>query len=205
MTGRFIVLEGGEGAGKSSQIERLADRLRRRDLDVVTTFEPGDTALGREIRALTHHFEGPLDPRAEALLMAADRAQHVAEVVRPAIARGAVVISDRYIPSSIAYQGVARGLGAEAISRISAWATDDLVPDCVVVLDVDDATAATRIPVATDRLEAEGEAFHEAVRTAYRSLAAEHGWVIVDGNAPPEAVADAVWSAVLEVVPEWGS
>ena len=120
MTGRFIVLEGGEGAGKSTQLDRLAARLRDRGCDVVTTFEPGDTPLGAQIRAMTHHFDGPMDPRAEALLMAADRAQHVATVVRPALTRGAVVISDRYIPSSIAYQGVARGLGVDAIAKLSA-------------------------------------------------------------------------------------
>lgn len=201
--GRFIVLEGGEGAGKSTQIARLAERVAALGLEAVVTFEPGATALGKEIRALTHHFDGPVDARAEALLMAADRAQHVAEVVRPALARGAVVISDRYIPSSVVYQGVARGLGADAIAQLSVWATDNLVPDCVVVLDVDAATAARRVPAATDRLEAEGDAFHEAVRSAYRELAATSGWVIVDGTATPDAVADAVWSGVTARVPTW--
>ena len=205
MTGRFIVLEGGEGAGKSTQLDRLAARLRDRGCDVVTTFEPGDTPLGAQIRAMTHHFDGPMDPRAEALLMAADRAQHVATVVRPALTRGAVVISDRYIPSSIAYQGVARGLGVDAIAQLSAWATDDLEQDCVIVLDVDGGTVGTRIPAATDRLEAEGVMFHNAVRRAYLDLAAQHAWPVIDGTADPDTVADAVWTAVVASVPEWAS
>ena len=204
MTGVFIVLEGGEGAGKSTQIAGLADRLRAQGRDVVVTFEPGATALGAEIRKLTHHFDGPLDARAEALLMAADRAQHVAEVVRPALERGAVVISDRYIPSSVVYQGIARGLGADEIARVSRWATGGLGPACVIVLDVDAAVAAQRVPEATDRLEAAGAEFHATVRAAYRELAAEHGWALVDGAAPADAVADAVWAAVLQAVPGLG-
>ena len=202
--GAFIVLEGGEGAGKSTQIAELADRMRTAGREVIETFEPGATPLGSAIRALTHHFDGPLEPRAEALLMAADRAQHVAEVVRPALARGAVVLSDRYVPSSLVYQGVARSLGVGAIEEISAWATAGLEPDVVIVLDVDDATASRRVPEATDRLEAEGPSFHEAVRHAYRDLAAQHGWSVVDGTASPEAVADAVWAIVVEAVPDLG-
>lgn len=199
--GVFIVLEGGEGAGKSTQIAMLADRVRASGREVVVTFEPGATSLGTAIRALTHHFDGPLDARAEALLMAADRAQHVAEVVRPALLRGDVVISDRYVPSSLVYQGVARGLGGDAIEQVSVWATSALEPDIVIVLDVDDETARQRVPKATDRLEAAGESFHQTVRAAYRELAAEQGWSIVDGTALPESVADAVWSAVVRAVP----
>lgn len=201
--GRFIVLEGGEGAGKSTQLVRLGERLAERGAEIVRTFEPGATALGKEIRALTHHFDGPLDSRAEALLMAADRAQHVAEVVRPALERGAIVLSDRYVPSSLVYQGVARGLGIEAIAELSAWASDGLTPDCVIVLDVDAATARGRVPQATDRLEAAGDAFHDAVRAAYRDLAGTFGWGLIDGTADPDAVAAAVWAAVVAAIPDW--
>jgi dTMP kinase len=197
----FIVLEGGEGAGKSTQIERLAQRFRSAGREVVVTFEPGATSLGAEIRKLTHHFAGPLDARAEALLMAADRAQHVAEVVQPALDREAIVVSDRYVPSSLVYQGVARELGTDAIRAMNDWATVGLIPDCVIVLDVDADTAARRVPEATDRLEAAGAAFHDAVRAAYRDLAAQHGWVVVDGTAAPDVVAAAVWSAVIAVAP----
>ncbi|MFZ4516310.1 MAG: dTMP kinase [Acidimicrobiia bacterium] len=203
MIGRFIVLEGGEGAGKGTQVPRLAARIAASGREVVTTFEPGGTALGARIRELTHHFDGPLDARAEALLMAADRAQHLAELVRPALERGAVVISDRFVPSSIVYQGIGRELGADAIAEINAWATNGLVPDCVVVLDVDAAVAATRVPTATDRLEAAGDEFHARVRASYRELAGAQGWAIVEGGGTPDGVADAVWAAVVRAIPEF--
>ena len=133
--GLFVVLEGGDGCGKSTQVVRLAERFRDEGREVVTTREPGATPAGAAIRAVVLG-DGPLDARAEALLIAADRAEHAARVVRPALERGAVVVSDRYVPSSLAYQGVARGLGVEEIERLSAWATGDLRPDLVVVLDV---------------------------------------------------------------------
>lgn len=202
MNGRFIVLEGGEGAGKGTQLPLLAARIAATGREVVTTFEPGGTPLGARVRELTHHFDGPLDARAEALLMAADRAQHLAELVRPALARGAVVISDRYVPSSVIYQGIGRELGAKEVAELNAWATDELEPDCVVVLDVDAATAATRVPAATDRLEAAGAEFHATVRASYRSLAEEYGWALIDGMQPVDEVAAAIWSAVTRAIPE---
>jgi dTMP kinase len=196
MNGRFVVLEGGDACGKSTQVTRLAARLRAKH-DVVETFEPGATAAGRHIRALVLEGDEPLAPGAEALLMAADRSQHVAEIVRPALARGAWVVSDRYVPSSLAYQGVARGLGVEDLERLSAWATDGLDPDLVIVLDVPDEVAASR-GSASDRMEREAEAFHARVRAAYRELAGPRGWVLVDGSGDVDTVAEKVWAVVEE-------
>jgi dTMP kinase len=200
-TGRFIVLEGADGSGKSTQVARLAERLRAGGLTVVETFEPGATALGARIRALV--LDGPSasvggaapDATTEALLMAADRAQHVAEVVQPALDRGDWVVCDRFVPSSLVYQGVARGLGVEAVAAANAWATGGLVPDVVVVLDVTDDVADSRRS-QSDRLEREGGEFHAAVRAGYRELARGQGWELVDGNGPAESVAEHVWSVV---------
>jgi dTMP kinase len=196
MTGKFVVLEGGDASGKSTQAARLAARLRSSH-EVVETFEPGATPAGARIRALVLDGNEPLSARAEALLMAADRAQHVDDVVRPALARGAWVVSDRYVPSTLAYQGVGRALGVEELARISAWAAENLEPDLVVVLDVSDEVAAAR-RAAGDRMEREAEAFHDRVRDAYRRLAASRGWVLVDGSGDVDAVAAKVWAVVEE-------
>lgn len=196
--GRFIVLEGGEGSGKSTQVPRLARRLRSAGREVVVTFEPGATIRGAELRRFLLDDEDPLDARAEMLVMAADRAQHVADVVRPALERGADVVSDRFEPSTLAYQGEARGLGVDAVESISRWATGDLVPDLVVVLDVPDDVGDSRVPEARDRVESEGAAFHASVRAAYRVLARTRGWVVVDGSGQPDEVAEAVWAVVAE-------
>jgi len=198
--GRFVVLEGGEGSGKSTQAEIVGARLRAAGREVVATFEPGATALGRDLRRLLLHSEAPLDPRAELLLLASDRAQHVAEVVRPAVRRGAVVVSDRYEPSTLAYQGVARGLGVDEVLQASRWASGGMVPDLVLVLDVPDDVAAARLPPSLDRMERAGDAFHAAVRAAYRDLAPRFGWTVLDGSGTPEVVAGAVWAAVAPVV-----
>ena len=140
MTGRFIALEGGEGSGKSTQAKLLADAI-----GAIATFEPGDTALGVGIRAvLLDPATASLDDRAEALLMAADRAQHVAEVIRPALADGRHVVCDRYFGSSVAYQGYGRGLSTDWIATLSAWATEGLMPDLTVLLDVPTGVAAAR-------------------------------------------------------------
>jgi dTMP kinase len=165
----------------------------------VATREPGATPAGAEIRALVLGG-GDLDSRAEALLIAADRAEHVAEVIRPALARGAVVVSDRYVPSSLAYQGVARGLGVEEVARLSKWATGGLDPDLVVVLDVDPAAAVARRAAPQDRMEREPDSFRALVRDAYRDLAGRFGWTLLDGSAPVEEVAEQVWTAVRPLV-----
>lgn len=191
--GRFIVLEGGDATGKSTQALVLAQRLRTAGRDVMTTFEPGATRVGESLRNLV--LSEQLDPRAEALLIAADRAQHVAEVVRPALERGTDVVSDRFVPSSLAYQGVARGLGVEEIWRLSEWATGGLEPDVVVVLDTHEDVIQTRRAEPSDRLEREGSAFHQRVFAAYRELAERHGWVLVDAHGSIDEVAQRVWKA----------
>lgn len=196
--GRLVVVEGGEGSGKSTQVPRLAARLREAGREVVVTFEPGATARGRQIRDVLLEHHTPLEPRAELLLMAADRAQHVGEVVEPALARGADVVSDRFTPSTLAYQGVARGLGVDEVERITTFATGGLEPDVVVVLDVADEVAESRLPADRDRVEDAGATFHAAVRAAYRDLAASRGWVVVDGTATADDVEAAIWSVVAD-------
>ena len=197
--GVFVVLEGGDGCGKSTQARILCSRLRDGGREVVRTREPGATEAGAGIRELVLGA-GRLVPRAEALLIAADRAQHVAEVVRPALARGAVVVSDRYVPSSLAYQGVARGLGVDEIARLSEWATDGLQPDLVLVLDVDPGEAAARRAGPQDRMEREPDSFRAQVNQAYRDLSGRHGWTLLDGSAPIEVVADRIWAAVRPLI-----
>jgi dTMP kinase len=198
VSGRFVVLEGGDGSGKSTQMPRLADWLRGRGVDVVVTREPGGTPLGQTLRALVLEGEDSIDANTEALLMAADRAQHVAEVIRPALASGAWVLSDRHVPSSLVYQGVVRELGVEAIEQVNEWATGGLAPDLVIVLDVSEEVAATRRPGTPDRLEREGDRFHAGVRAAYRDLAVTRGWCVIDGSGSPDTVADRVAAAVAE-------
>jgi dTMP kinase len=198
VAGHFVVLEGGDASGKSTQAALIVERLRGLGRDVVLTFEPGATEVGAAIRTLLLHAAASMDPLAETLLLAADRAEEVADIVRPALARGADVVSDRYVPSSLAYQGAGRGLGVEKVENLNRWATGGLEPDVVIVLDVDDAVAASRRAGPGDRLERAGAEFHAAVRDAYRSLAIERGWALVDGNADVDVVAERVWSVVRE-------
>ncbi len=201
MSGLFIVLEGGEGSGKSTQAARLAARLRDEGLDVVETFEPGATAFGARLRDLLLHDSDAIDARAELFLLASDRAQHVEEVIAPALGRGAVVVCDRYSPSTLAYQGRARGLDLEMVAEVCRLAEGDIEPDVVVVLDVDDDVARARAPRHPDRLERAGDDFHAAVRAAYRELAPRQGWVVVDGNGSIDDVAAKVWAAVVLHLP----
>lgn len=195
--GVFIVLEGGDGAGKSTQVQRLADWLEGRGVEVVRTREPGGTPLGGRIRELLLHGDD-VSARAEALLFAADRAHHVATVVRPALERGAVVLQDRYVDSSAAYQGAGRELDPDEIARLSWWATEDLRPDLTVLLDVVPATGHERRDGTHDRLEQEAEDFHARVREHFLRLAeAEaHRYLVVDGSLPVEEVAEIVRAAV---------
>jgi dTMP kinase len=199
VSGRFVVLEGGDGSGKSTQCARLLDALVARGIDVHATAEPGGTALGAHLRRLL--LDGDtVAARAEALLMAADRAEHVAGVIRPALAAGRWVLCDRHVPSSLVYQGVVRGLGVDAIASLSAFAVDGLVPDAVLVLDVDDAVAESRRSGRDDRLEREGVEFHRSVRAAYRDLAPRFGWTLVDGAGAPEAVTDRLVAALAPML-----
>jgi dTMP kinase len=198
LPGRFLVLEGGDATGKTTQAGRLAARLREHGREVLLTFEPGGTPLGADLRRLLLDGTGTVEPEAEALLMAADRAQHVLEVVRPALARGDWVVSDRFVPSSLAYQGVGRGLGVPAIELVNGIATGGLDPDLVVVLDLPPEVATERFGAARDRLEEEDDAFRLAVHEAYRDLAGTRGWVLLDASGPVEEVADRIWGVVTE-------
>lgn len=192
--GRLIAFEGGEGTGKSTQAARLAARL-----GAVLTREPGGTALGSRVRELVlGRGAGDPDPRAETLLMAADRAQHVVEVIRPALGEGRDVVTDRYSGSTFAYQGYGRGFDLDDLARLSAWASDGLEPDLVILLDVDEATADARRCREPDRLEAAGREFHRRVLDGYRQLAAARGWVVVDGNGTVDEVEARVAAAVAE-------
>ncbi len=196
MSGSFLVIEGGDAAGKTTQARVLAARLRESGRTVVETFEPGATDVGGVIRALLLDGPSTIDPLVEALLLAADRAQEVVEVVRPALAQGSDVVSDRYIPSSLAYQGVARGLGVDFVESINRAATRDLDPDLVVVLDVADGVADQRHSPG-DRLEREGPEFHATVREAYRALARERSWLVIDGNGSVEDTSEQIWKVVV--------
>ncbi|MDM7883806.1 dTMP kinase [Curtobacterium citri] len=206
MTGRFITLEGGDGAGKTTQAALLTDWLEASGRTVVRTREPGGTDLGQRIREMVLHERGHVAPRAEALLYAADRAHHVETVVRPALERGEVVLQDRYIDSSVAYQGVARGLGADRIRSVSEWAADGLAPDLTVLLDLDVTVGRARVAAARgdtfDRLESEAAAFHETVRGAFLDAAAAEParFLVVDASAPAEDVQRAVRTAVGALV-----
>lgn len=189
--GFFVVFEGGEGAGKSTQMSAFVRWLEAQGEDVLTTREPGGTAIGGRIRGVLLDKDATeMDPRAEALLYAADRAQHVAEVIRPALEAGKVVVSDRFIDSSLAYQGIARGLGVEEIYRISGWGTGGILPNLVFYLKVDAKEGLSRVPGEPDRLESEAGDFHERVGDAYAALAKRFSqrFVVIDASQSAEDV-----------------
>lgn len=196
--GLFVAFEGGDGAGKSTQARALADSLTAAGLEVVLTREPGGTPAAEAIRdvVLTPQYAG-LDPRAEALLFAASRGEHVARLVRPALERGAVVITDRYLDSSIAYQGVARGLGLEVVEELNLWATRHLLPDLTVVLDVEAGAGLDRV-TDPNRLEDEPTSFHAVVVQAFRDLAArEPGrYLVLPASGSREEIAAAILDRV---------
>ena len=199
--GLFVTFEGGDGAGKTTQatlLERWATEAGR---TVVRTREPGGSEVGVLIREIVLHHRGDVAPRAEALLYAADRAHHVATVVRPALARGDIVIQDRYLDSSVAYQGTGRVLGADEVRDLSLWATEGLLPDLTVLLDLDPATARRRLDADDkpfDRLESEQTSFHERVRAAFLSLAAAEPdrFLVLDASRPADELAAAVRARV---------
>lgn len=193
-SGLFLVFEGGEGSGKSTQMEILRQFLVDRGKKVVVTHEPGGTQIGERLRkVLLDPASSTMSPKTEALLYAADRAQHVSEVIMPALAEGAIVICDRYVDSSIAYQGLVRGLGADEIGGLNRWGTEGLTPDLVFLLDVDAEQGLERGGI-TDRIEQEGADFHRRVREAYRLLAERHNdrFVVIDASRHPEKVAEEI-------------
>lgn len=212
--GLLIVFEGGEGAGKSTQVTRLAEALKTYGRTVVVTREPGATLIGGRIRSIVLDKPGfdadaPLAPRAEALLYAADRAHHVATIINPALHRGAIVISDRYVDSSLAYQGAGRTLPHDEVLWLSSWATGGLRPDLVVLLDIDPAVGLARAAGrgGRDRVEAESLAFHGRVRTAFLELAAADPdrYLVVDASDPVDVIAFAVRERVHQMLPSGGS
>lgn len=194
MSGTWVVFEGGDGVGKTTQLEILAEWLSMRHPHVFTTREPGGTELGRELRLALMHGDH-VAPRAEALLYAADRAHHIHTLVRPALERGAVVLQDRYLDSSIVYQGGARGLGDE-VERISMWATENLLPDLTIVLDM--APAEERLSRDLDRVERETAEHAEQIRQGFLALAARapERYAVVDAARPVDEVAADVRAVV---------
>lgn len=198
MPGRFIALEGGEGCGKSTQARRLADHL-----EALLTREPGGTPAGERLRDIVlDPATGELDFRAEVLLIAAARADHVAQVIRPALAAGQDVVCDRYVASSLAYQGHGRGLPVDEVALVNDWGTGGLRPDLTILIDVPEEVAAERMGTDLDRLEAVGDGFHQRVADGYRTLAADDpSWVVVDGSGGVEDVFALVLAAVQARVP----
>ena len=188
-SGSFIVFEGGDGAGKSTQVALLREALERAGRQVTVTRQPGGTPLGQQIRDLVLHGDH-VAPRAEALLFAADKAHHVETLVRPALQRGEVVISDRYTDSSVAYQGAGRELGAQEVHDLNMWAVEDLVPDLTVVVDISAEEGRRRRGAVHDRLESEEDAFHEAIRQHFLAMARGNPerYLVVDGTLPPEQI-----------------
>jgi dTMP kinase len=203
-TGYFVAFEGGDGAGKSTQVERLADWLRGRDHEVVTTREPGGTMLGAQLRSVLLDVRSVgLSARSEALLYAADRAEHVAAVIRPALHRGAIVVSDRYVDSSIAYQGAGRALSAAEVERLSRWATQGLRPHLTVLLDVDPMVATRRRAGTPDRIEAESVEFHTRVRQGFLDLAERDPkrYLVLDAAGTPADINAAVIARIGDQLP----
>lgn len=199
--GLFITFEGGDGVGKTTQAALLDEWLTAAGRTVVRTREPGGTEVGVLIRDIVLHHRGEVAPRAEALLYAADRAHHIDTVVRPALARGEVVIQDRYLDSSVAYQGAGRVLGRDEVRELSLWATQGLLPHLTVLLDLDPAAARARLDADDkpfDRLEAEKEAFHTRVREEFLRLAdAEPDrFLVLDASLPVAELAAAVQARV---------
>ena len=198
--GVFITFEGGDGSGKSTQIQSVRDWFESRGREVIVTREPGGTELGTEIRRLVQNGPEDVDARTEALLYAADRAYHVATVIRPALERGAVVLGDRYIDSSLAYQGAARSLGVDEIASLSAWATQGLYPSLTFLLDLPPEVGARRRTDAPDRMERESMDFHERVRHEYLRLAdAEPDrFVVIDAVGTVDEVFSEIRGVLVE-------
>jgi len=202
MTGVFVVFEGGDGVGKSTQASLLASWLAQRGHEVVRTFEPGDTPAGATMRAIVlDPATGDLDPWAEALLYAADKAQHLREVVRPALARGAVVVCDRYVDSMLAYQGAGRTLPLDQVAQVAQWATGGLRPDLTVLLDLDPGEGVAAI-ADKDRLEGAGAEFHARVREGFWSFATADParYLVMPARLPADEIAAAVRARVTALL-----
>jgi dTMP kinase len=204
-SGLLIAFEGGEGSGKTTQARLISIWLRELGYDVVTTYEPGATKVGMRLRALlldTTHTG--MSPRAEALMYAADRAEHVALVIAPALARGAIVITDRYVDSSLAYQGAGRNLAVEEIARFNRWATGGRVPDLTILLDMDPIAGLSRRTRSADRLEAEPADFHRRVRAGFQALARAEPdrYLVLDADRPGEQITGEIQNRIRGMLPD---
>ncbi|TJY67255.1 dTMP kinase [Arthrobacter sp. CAU 1506] len=206
-SGLFIAFEGGDGAGKSTQATAVEHHLRAMGRTVLRTREPGGTPVGEKLRALVlEHGHGEIDARTEALIFSASRAAHVEQVIRPALARGEVVLCDRFIDSSVAYQGAGRGLGLAEVRELNLWATQRLLPDLTVLLDVAPQQGRDRRTAgdaAEDRLESEPDDFHSRIRRAFLELAeaAPEKYLVLDASAPREELTAAIMDRVRELTP----
>lgn len=202
LPGLFIAFEGGDGAGKSTQAAELARALQSRGLTVLRTREPGGTPIGEKLRSLVlDHGHGHIDAHTEALIFAASRAAHASQVIRPALARGETVLTDRYIDSSVAYQGAGRSLGTEAVRNLNEWATSGLLPDLTVLLDVDPAVGRLRRTAGDaeeDRLESETDEFHAKIRHCFLDLAAAHPerYLVLPANLPVAELAARILAGI---------
>lgn len=200
----FITFEGGEGSGKSTQAGLLLQKLEERHIPAVLTHEPGGTALGDELRRALKTKQGArISPRAELLLFAASRAQLIDEVIRPALEEGKVVVCDRFIHSTIVYQGCGRGLDPAIIEAVNNIATEHLKPDLTILLDIPPEKGLARRRSLDDRFELEDLSFHHRVREGYLEMAAsEPGrWLIVDASLPQVKIAGIIWGRVSQLLP----
>ena len=205
MAGLFLTFEGGDGSGKTTQINRLVSWLESQGRTVVLTREPGGTDLGVELRNIVMHRKGFIAPRAEALLYAADRSHHIHTLVRPALERGDIVVQDRYLDSSVAYQGAGRVLDPDEVRELSLWGTERLMPDLTVLLDVPATVAKARQAAEDrdyDRLEAEAEDFHTRVRESYLALAEAEPerFLVVNGELPIEEIHQVIITRVSDLL-----
>ncbi len=203
--GLFITFEGGEGCGKSTQSRLLLKQLEQQNIPVVLTHEPGDTALGNELRrALKRRRDSFISPQAELFLFAASRVQLVAELIRPALEEGKVVICDRFTYSTLVYQGYGRGLDFTAIKMVNNMATGNLNPDLIILLDISPEQGLARKRSLKDRFELEDLSFHRRVREGYLKMAAAEPdrWLAIDASLPKEKIAEIIWDRVSRLLPD---
>jgi dTMP kinase len=202
--GLFITFEGGEGCGKSTQSRLLLKKLEQQNVPVVLTHEPGGTALGNELRkTLKRKQSSSISPQAELFLLAASRAQLVAEVIRPALEEGKVVLCDRFTHSTIVYQGYGRGLDFTAIKMVNNMATKHLNPDLIILLDISPEEGLARKQSLKDRFELEDLSFHRRVREGYLKMAAAEPdrWLVIDASLPKGKIAEIIWDRVSQLLP----
>jgi dTMP kinase len=202
--GPFITFEGGEGCGKSTQSRLLLKKLEQQNIPVVLTHEPGGTALGNELRkTLKRKQDSSISPQAELFLLAASRAQLVAEVIRPALEEGKVVLCDRFTHSTMVYQGYGRGLDFTAIKMVNNMATRNLNPDLIILLDISPEQGLARKQSLKDRFELEDLSFHRRVREGYLKMAAAEPdrWLVIDASLPKRKIAEIIWDRVSQLLP----